>query len=38
LKNDKVQIFPDVGDILLLWKPKALSNSLGVPVTTIVSV
>jgi len=37
-KNDKMQIFPVLGDILLLWKPKALSNSPFVPVTKIISV
>jgi len=32
LRNNKVQISV-LGDVLLLWKPKALCNSLGVPVT-----
>jgi len=38
LKNDEMQIFPARGDILLLWKPKALNNSPGVPVTKMISV
>jgi len=38
LKNDEMQIFPAHGDILLLWKPKALSKSPGVLVTKMISV
>jgi len=38
LKNDEMQIFSALGDILLLWKPKALSNSPDVPVTKMISV
>jgi len=28
LKNDGVQIFPALGDLLLLWQQNALSNML----------
>jgi len=38
LKNDEMLIFPALGNILLLWKPKALSNSPGVSVTKMISV
>jgi len=33
-----VQIFPGLGDFLLFWQPKALSNRLNVPITQIISV
>jgi len=33
-----MQIFLAIGYILLLWKPKALINSLGVPVTKTINV
>jgi len=33
LKNDGVEIFPILGDFLLLWQHKALSNQLNVAIT-----
>jgi len=38
LKNNGVQIFTTLGDFLLLWQPKALSNKLSAPITKMLNI